>query len=56
MIAMIALVGLAAAGLVFWALATAGREPNVADLPDRRTHHEVILSSAARSAALSTQN
>lgn len=48
MIALIALGGLSAATLVFWALSTARKEPNIADWPDRRGHHEEIVTTAGR--------
>lgn len=51
MAVVLALSGIFVAALVFWALATANREPNVAEWPDRRAHHEGIVTSATRVAA-----
>lgn len=50
MIALIALGGVSAVILVLWALCTARREPNLADWPDRRGHHEEIVTTAGRAA------
>ena len=50
MIALIALGGMSAVILVFRALLTARKEPNLADWPDRRSHHEEIVTAAWRAA------
>ena len=50
MIVLIAMGGLSAAILVFWALSTARKEPNLTDWPDRSGHHEEIVTTAGRAA------
>ncbi len=50
MIALIALGGISAVILVLWALVSAQREPDLGHLPDRRDHHEEIVTTAGRAA------